>query len=408
MFEIVTTDNDFSLAGREAPNFPLICNFVHEEGECVLRESNHFLRWTLEYESAASAMQYVKRRSRNLVRFFNYLLYEDETLKLTRDVFSVVEKDIVRFRQTLIDSGAVKEQSRNACVKDIYDFYWHCEKRMMLGHGLIGFNKPENDPPEIYDLPVRRPKKSKADYQLPNRLLESYVVGSDPSKTSESDWEKAYNAASHEGKQLSKRNALIIEIFWKTGIRREELVYLTTDSFKDAPDVNSANTTFYLPKTKVGSTGRYAEMPTWLYAKVRAFIKRQRRRAVKKDIADNSLFLSTWGCRLDESSVNKMLKKYGADLRPHDARKICLTSIFIDLLEQGHDKETAMLIASERAGHSIKGKGVTLERHYLEAKKLLELRGKATLQQELDAERLRAKRLAQENEELKAQLERRR
>ncbi|NRP10378.1 MULTISPECIES: hypothetical protein [unclassified Marinobacterium] len=386
--------------GRVVWRFPMIINLSLPPERRMHREGNEFLIYlAVNVSDAASRAKYIDDASLALTYWFNFVHYLDDRKRPDRNEWDVTSSDLMRFRIYLQNHAGLSNARVEDYITWTYRFYWYLDHfRQSDKYGLIGINKPERN--ETYPIYVNR-VKGMWPFSIPN--TPSLLKGSKPSKTFWDDWSNAIEMAVASKSAVGTRDALIMELIQKFGLRREEIITLEVDAFAERAPASSAITEMQIQlsktknETRKGVKGRVASGPKDVYLRVQKFIKTSRKRFIKAGIKDNAVFLSKrTGKRLYLTTLSGELKrKY--QVTPHDGRKVSATHQFIHYLDQGMSEKTAMMLVAENLGHSQKTGGVTLQQAYLQAQILREKREIKTTSERLEG-------YQSENDELKLEV----
>jgi len=390
MYKRVCASQDFELGGKSAPLFPVIVNTAQGEGRFIVNELNSFLRASFK---ARGGIKKVKDAANHLEVFFNFMGYiRPVGIKKTR-LFQVIEADINAFRDYLKSDANLNTShpsTRNAYIKTVYNFYWHCEYRLRACAGVIGFNDPSRD--MTYQLPVtrieidRQKLEQGRQFSIPGQ--ERAIQLGKISKTSSADWTKASATAANDSYMegvLGLRDHLMIESVRLVALRKDELRTLSIDLFERRRESDEDVVFIQLNSSKnqeAKGGARTVQFPGGLYDKIRRYAKGMRKKlADKQKHKNNSVFLSKNGNMLDPKSLGLIFRRYG--LVPHDGRRNSLTDLFVNLIETGFTQQEAIFWVAEFAGHSHKTNGETLKRFYLQAKAIVRARQRKGVDEQL-------------------------
>lgn len=348
------------LAGREAPNFPTyIDSYSGEPHRCL----NSYLRY--RYLDRKRSLVTVGKNALHISAFLNHLYLQtncDDEFWI--DAWRLVTTSKVQNFQNTLRQSIESISTRNQYISDIYDFYWFCEQRGYI-EGVIGISDIAISDKEypLYVLPA--PQGTSAEFKIPIRERESKRQRANIGTPA--DWDEALRITLSNESILSERDELILRMVRETNVRREEVVNLHISQF--SADLRGEYMTFSLLKDK-NNKRRSIKVNAELYRDVQDFIDCARNEFVSGENDAGYIFTGQHrsGTGLHPNYVNQLLNKYG--VKPHDGRSVSITERMLQLIDDGMDKTSIMMIVGQEAGHSLSSKGKTLEQHYVQAEVL--------------------------------------
>lgn len=364
------TASDFVLKDKALGRFPLIVNRLGE-GEKLKEGGSYHFDAATEYFLHRSFKKHtdsgsVRDEASIICKFLNYLPIIENGIRKPRDWITCTSDIIIKYQIALQNGTEINSASRrNRYISTIYDFYYFCETQNIIT-GVIGFNDSTKRNALTYAIPVLKPSKKsikkKKSFEVDH--LERTKMNQRQDIESPDNWDDASSKAQASSRRVSKRDELMLRTVREAFLRREETAFLVVDKFDRLTTEKYVNVRLVRSKLDRQKGTRTVKFHKALYNELVRYVRRARKLLTKRGVSSNAMFLSLkTGEQLDNSSINKIFKKYG--VRPHDGRAVGLTERFIELIKIGHSKNTCLQLVSQEAGHSEKGLGSTLEKHYL-------------------------------------------
>jgi site-specific recombinase XerD len=405
MYEILMTASDFVLKDKALGRFPLIVKRLGEGENLQEGDSYHFDPAT-EYFLQRSFNKHtdadtIRDEASIICKFLNYFPVIENGICKPRDWIACTSDMIMNYQVALQNGTEINSPSRrNRYISTIYDFYYFCEKQNII-RGVIGFNDSTKRNALTYAIPVLKPSKKsikkKKDFEVDH--LERTTSSQRPDIESPDNWDDALNKAQTSSSRLSKRDEMMLRTVRESFLRRDETAFLVVDKFDRI--TSEKHVLVRLEKSKLDQQKgtRTVKFHKALYNDLVRYVRRGRKLLTKRGVSSNVMFLSQQtGKRLDNRSINKIFARY--DVRPHDGRAVGLTERFIELIKTGHSKNTCLQLVSQEAGHSAKGDGETLEKHYLIAETEITKEKSIVTNDELDKAQSKINELEQEIDRL--------
>lgn len=400
------TASDFVLKDKALGRFPLIVNRLVEDEMLEEGETYHFDA-AAEYFLHRSFKKHtdsgsIRDEASIICKFLNYLPVIENGRCKPRNWIACTSDMIINYQIALKNETEINSAARrNRYISTIYDFYYYCETKNIIT-GVIGFNDSTKRNALTYPIPVLKPSKNsikkKKAYEVNH--LEGTKASQRQDIESPDNWDDALNKAQTSSSKISKRDEMMLRSVREAFLRREETAFLVVDKFDSI--TSKKHVMVRLEKSKLGRQKgtRTVKFHKALYNDLVRYVRRARKLLTKRGVSSNVMFLSQQtGKRLNNSSINKIFTKY--DVRPHDGRAVGLTERFIELIKKGHSKDTCLLLVSQEAGHSAKGLGATLEKHYLIAEAFFTEEKSIITNDELNTAQSKIAELEQEIERLK-------
>lgn len=394
------TASDFVLKGKALGRFPLIVNRLGEgESYHFGAASEYFLHRSFKKHTDSGS---VRDEASIICKFLNYFPVIENGIRKPRDWMACTLDMIINYQIALINGTEINSASRrNRYISTIYDFYYFCETQSIIT-GVIGFNDSTKRNALTYAIPVLKPSKKsikkKKSFEVDH--LERTKTNQRQNIESPDNWDDASNKAQTSCSRLSKRDEIMLRAVREAFLRREETAFLVVDKFDRITSEKHVMVRLEKSKLDRQKGTRTVKFHKALYNDLVRYVRRGRKLLTKRGVSSNAMFLSQQtGERLNNRSINKIFEKY--DVRPHDGRAVGLTERFIELIKNGHSKNTCLQLVSEEAGHSSKSLGETLGKHYLIAEAFFTEEKTILTNDELNTAKSKIAELEQEIERLK-------
>jgi integrase len=391
MYELIYTTELFEYNGTPLPNLP----FIIDMNGYPLTEFNKYIIY-LAVDKRADQNSTIRNVAYNIRIMLNkiYKFERKEGLKwdqVTTRVISLIVDDLQRNGSE--NKKVLKNETVNEYVSNFIGFLWWVEKVAGLRSGLIGINDIGKSKIK-YRIALEPGGKSK--YKIPFRLKRT--GGNTSVKGDSRAWNDALELAIcndadvNDFKGIAKyhRDEILIRLLRETSLRRVEAINLCVNDFIMKPHLGDKIIFITLTTTKIHSERDVGIKVDGLWQDIQEYIETSLKILVPGKINTNTPLIPSLktGSFFKPNSVNELLKKYG--IRPHDGRALGLTELFIELIDLEMDQNSALLLASQQAGHSLANNNKTLLKHYLRAKEIILSQDKAPISNlQLDNARLK-------------------